>query len=108
MAVVVWRICRNACQIRARVFAVLLCIICLDSVSAQEQYTAGHDTTNVVMLGDSNTWLGGDSCDRPHGWPKNAIRPRVAVMPVAGPRGQPRCAQCAMLMNIPRNWVTTM
>ena len=70
MAVVVWRICRNACQIRARVFAVLLCIICLDSVSAQEQYTAGHDTTNVVMLGDSNTWLGGDSCDRPHGWTK--------------------------------------
>lgn len=70
MAVVVWRICRNACQIRARVFAVLLCILCLDSVSAQEQYTAGHDTTNVVMLGDSNTWLGGDSCDRPHGWTK--------------------------------------
>lgn len=25
---------------------------------------------NVVMLGDSNTWLGGDSCDRPQGWTK--------------------------------------
>ncbi|MBR1732458.1 MAG: SGNH/GDSL hydrolase family protein [Alloprevotella sp.] len=23
----------------------------------------------VVLLGDSNIWLAGDSCDRPHGWP---------------------------------------
>lgn len=25
---------------------------------------------NVVILGDSNTWLGGDKCDKPRGWNK--------------------------------------
>ena len=29
---------------------------------------ACRDTMNVVMLGDSNTWLGGDSCTAPRGW----------------------------------------
>ncbi|HBC21695.1 MAG TPA: SGNH/GDSL hydrolase family protein [Porphyromonadaceae bacterium] len=25
---------------------------------------------NVVLLGDSNTWIGGDDCSKPKGWPK--------------------------------------
>lgn len=30
----------------------------------------GHPNVNVVLLGDSNTWLGGDNCDKPKGWNK--------------------------------------
>lgn len=29
-----------------------------------------HGDMHVVMLGDSNTWLGGDGCDCPRGWNK--------------------------------------
>ena len=25
---------------------------------------------NIVLLGDSNTWIGGDECDKPQGWNK--------------------------------------
>ena len=34
---------------------------------------------DVVMLGDSNTWIGGDDCDKPEGWNswlKAALQPR--------------------------------
>lgn len=34
------------------------------------QDMAAHRNVNVVLLGDSNTWLGGDDCDRPRGWSK--------------------------------------
>ena len=27
-----------------------------------------HDSLNVVILGDSNAWIGGDNCDQPKGW----------------------------------------
>ena len=33
---------------------------------------------NVVILGDSNTWIGGDDCDKPQGWNKwfkDALQP---------------------------------
>lgn len=33
---------------------------------------------NIVVLGDSNTWLGGDNCDKPEGWTKwfkETVRP---------------------------------
>lgn len=29
-----------------------------------------HRDIDVVLLGDSNTWLGGDDCSNPKGWPK--------------------------------------
>lgn len=35
-------------------------------------------TMNVVVLGDSNSWLGGDGCDKPEGWTlwfKQALKP---------------------------------
>lgn len=28
------------------------------------------EPVNVVILGDSNTWIGGDGCDQPQGWNK--------------------------------------
>lgn len=31
---------------------------------------AGHESLNVVILGDSNTSIGGDGCDNPKGWNK--------------------------------------
>ena len=31
---------------------------------------AAGQTVNVVILGDSNTWIGGDYCDQPKGWNK--------------------------------------
>jgi len=31
---------------------------------------AGHGTVDVVILGDSNTSIGGDGCDNPKGWNK--------------------------------------
>lgn len=32
--------------------------------------SGAHSGIDVVLLGDSNTWLGGDSCDTPRGWSK--------------------------------------
>ena len=31
---------------------------------------AAGDSLHVVILGDSNTWLGGDGCDKAQGWNK--------------------------------------
>lgn len=36
---------------------ILTCLTSLDAVAAE-----------IVLLGDSNTWLGGDRCDNPRGW----------------------------------------
>ena len=38
--------------------------------SAQEQDNSAvpHPTLHVVLLGDSNTWIGGDDCDKERGW----------------------------------------
>lgn len=32
--------------------------------------TVAQKPLHVVMLGDSNTWIGGDDCDKPQGWNK--------------------------------------
>ena len=39
---------------------------------------AAQKPSNVVILGDSNTWIGGDDCDKPQGWNKwfkDALQP---------------------------------
>lgn len=33
-------------------------------------HTASAQQLHIVILGDSNTWLGGDNCDKPRGWNK--------------------------------------
>lgn len=42
----------------------LILLIITILASAQTQ----HDTIDVAILGDSNTWLGGDDCTKPKGW----------------------------------------
>ena len=40
--------------------------------------TVAQKPLHVVMLGDSNTWIGGDDCDKPLGWNKwfkDALQP---------------------------------
>ena len=37
--------------------------------SAADGGSEGH-AMHVVILGDSNTWIGGDDCDKPKGWNK--------------------------------------
>ena len=32
--------------------------------------TESHPNTHVVILGDSNSWIGGDDCTKPQGWNK--------------------------------------
>lgn len=46
----------------AKVIAPAMC----NDIAPQE----GHGNINVVILGDSNTSIGGDACDDPHGWNK--------------------------------------
>jgi len=48
-----------------RTFAILF--ILMLSIAAIAQDTQ-HEDINVVILGDSNTWLGGDDCSKPKGW----------------------------------------
>lgn len=39
---------------------------------------AAQSDLDVVILGDSNTWIGGDDCDKPQGWNKwfkDALKP---------------------------------
>lgn len=43
---------------------IIITIIGSQMVSAQSK----HDTIDVAILGDSNTWLGGDDCSKPKGW----------------------------------------
>lgn len=54
-----------------RMIAVVLVMLCC-AASAGAQH--------VVILGDSNTWLGGDGCDNPQGWTKwfkDRLRPQT-------------------------------
>jgi lysophospholipase L1-like esterase len=56
-----------------------LTILSCSTASAQ---TSAHDTIDVAILGDSNTWLGGDHCDKPKGWNtyfKAAYNPKSCV-----------------------------
>lgn len=39
-------------------------------IPAAAQAGTAHNGMCVAILGDSNTWLGGDGCDRPRGWSK--------------------------------------
>ena len=32
--------------------------------------TTAQEPLHIVILGDSNTWIGGDDCDKPQGWNK--------------------------------------
>ncbi|MCR4853637.1 MAG: SGNH/GDSL hydrolase family protein [Prevotella sp.] len=38
--------------------------------SDDSQERGDHADLNVVILGDSNAWIGGDSCNQPRGWNK--------------------------------------
>ena len=56
-----------------------LTILSCSMASAQ---TSAHDTIDVAILGDSNTWLGGDDCSKPKGWNtyfKAAYNPKSCV-----------------------------
>ena len=56
----------------------LILLIFTTLASAQTQ----HDTIDVAILGDSNTWLGGDDCTKPKGWNtyfKAEFKPRSCV-----------------------------
>lgn len=49
----------------------MLLLCCAVLVSwAQQGSSDGMKTQHVVMLGDSNTFIGGDDCDKPQGWNK--------------------------------------
>ena len=48
-------------------YKVIITLILLVSTQWAVAQTA-HDTLDVVILGDSNTWLGGDDCSKPKGW----------------------------------------
>ncbi len=50
-----------------RFFYTILIFYIIGCSTASAQSTA-HDTVDVAILGDSNTWLGGDLCDKPKGW----------------------------------------
>lgn len=46
---------------------------------ASDGSPTAHSDIDVVILGDSNTWIGGDNCDKPQGWNywwRNAFEPR--------------------------------
>lgn len=46
-----------------------LCILaCVWLVSLASVDATNPSSLNVVILGDSNTWIGGDDCSRPKGW----------------------------------------
>ena len=40
-----------------------------ESTTSMPKVSTRH-TLHVVILGDSNTWIGGDDCDQPRGWNK--------------------------------------
>ena len=52
----------------------LLCLLAQEQTYAQNPAIANengpHPTLHVALLGDSNTWIGGDDCDKPRGWNK--------------------------------------
>lgn len=55
-----------------RLFALLYLLVLaniIPAVAQTEEDTVVHPL-HVVILGDSNTWIGGDDCDKPKGWNK--------------------------------------
>lgn len=55
-----------------RFFAILIFValyITIPTVAQTVEGTVVHPL-HVVILGDSNTWIGGDDCDKPKGWNK--------------------------------------
>ena len=52
----------------------LICMMVANETAANNPKTTEgqtpHPTIHVVMLGDSNTWIGGDNCDKTKGWNK--------------------------------------
>ena len=59
-------------------FYTFLCSFLLTCLSMEAQTLSAvaessatpHSHLHVVILGDSNTWIGGDDCDKPEGWNK--------------------------------------
>ncbi len=51
-------------------FLLSLCTPVLSTLPPAEPLTTAHSHLHVVILGDSNTWIGGDDCDKPEGWNK--------------------------------------
>lgn len=64
--------------LRALMMLCLLCSpACITNVMAQD-----HSKMNVVLLGDSNTSIGGDSCNKERGWSKwfkEAYAPKTCI-----------------------------
>lgn len=56
-------------KINIRVFLSVILLV-TGFCAAVAQGTDGHRDMNVVLLGDSNTWIGGEECDNPRGWNK--------------------------------------
>lgn len=56
--------------VAVRLLSVLLLLLMTAFCGVEAQSKPVHDTLDVVLLGDSNTWLGGDSCTDGRGWGK--------------------------------------
>lgn len=52
----------------------IICMMAALQLKANNTQLTGahkpHPTVHVILLGDSNTWIGGDECDKPRGWNK--------------------------------------
>lgn len=73
---------------------------------------ANHSHLHVVLLGDSNTFIGGDDCDKDRGWSKwfkerFSLLP-VKVMPGVALLGLIVLKQKSIPRNILRSWRITM
>ena len=53
-----------------RSIAAALLLFCMAAIAIAAGRNEGHGNIHVVMLGDSNTWIGGDDCDDEKGWNK--------------------------------------
>lgn len=47
---------------------VICFLVMLISLSGSDMWALSPSTANVVILGDSNSWIGGDDCSKPKGW----------------------------------------
>lgn len=52
---------------RRTIIAISLLLFTISVAMAQQ---TAHSNINVAILGDSNTWIGGDDCDKGKGWNK--------------------------------------
>ena len=62
---------------KIRIYLVAMLLIAVSCRCGAEELWR-RDSAEVVVLGDSNTWLGGDSCNRDRGWTRwfcEAFRP---------------------------------